>query len=99
MALFLFFGEERSTRCRKRCSLALPYMLLFMSFSRFTCPSRGPLLHGRVNHAKPAAFSCWILLANDLISGNVLASTDVSHDSYGCPEGYRSFCMQACMKR
>src|SRR6266516_7235675 len=48
MGLFLFFGEERSTRCRKRRSLALPYMLLLMSFSRFTWPSRGPLLHGRL---------------------------------------------------
>src|SRR2546428_466339 len=57
MVLFLFFGEERSTRCRKRRSLALPYMLLFMSFSRFTCPSRGPLLHGRVNPARTAALS------------------------------------------
>lgn len=36
MVLFLFFGEERSTRCRKRRSFALPYMLLLMSFSRFT---------------------------------------------------------------
>src|SRR6266487_2526584 len=31
-----------STRARSRGSLARPYMLLLMSLSRFTCPSRGP---------------------------------------------------------
>src|SRR5260370_14362606 len=93
------FGEERSTRCRKRRSLALPYMLLFMSFSRLTCPSRGPLLHGRVNPARTAALSCWIPLANDLNSGNVLASTELSQVSNWCPVCSRIICMKAWTKR
>src|SRR3989442_2048252 len=85
MVLFLFFEEERSTRCRKRRSFARPYILLLMSFSRFTWPSRGPLLHGRVNPARTAALSCWRPLANDLNSGNVLSSTELSQVSNWCP--------------
>src|SRR5438876_12407855 len=54
------FSATCSTRARSRGSLARPYMLLFRSFSRFTCPSTGPVLHGNVNPANSAALTCWI---------------------------------------
>src|SRR6266487_124019 len=38
----LFLCQHASTRARSRGSLARPYMLLLISLSRFTCPSRGP---------------------------------------------------------
>jgi hypothetical protein len=99
MVLLLFCGEERSTRCRQRRGLALPYMLLLLSFSRFTGPSSGPLLHGSVNPASTAALSCWMPRAMDFSSGNVLASTELSQVSHCCPVCARIICMKAGAKR
>src|ERR1700693_3666662 len=79
------FSATCSTRARSRGSLARPYMLRLMSLSRFTWPSRGPLLHGRVNPARTAALSCWMPLANDFNSGTWLASTKLSQMSNCCP--------------
>lgn len=41
-----------STRLRKRAKPARPYIMRLKTFSRLTCPSTGPLLHG---HSKAAA--------------------------------------------
>jgi len=96
--LLLFFGEVRSTRCLKRRSLARPYILRLRSFKRFTCPSRGPLLHGSVHPAKTADLSCSIPLANDLNSGKVLSCTRLSHVSNCCPVCSRIMRMNACAR-
>src|SRR5258708_32870316 len=63
------FSATCSTRARSRGSLARPYMLRLINLSRFTCPSTGPVLQGKVNPASTAAFSCWIPFSNDSCSG------------------------------
>src|SRR6266487_6128091 len=64
----LFLCQHASTRARSRGSLARPYMLLLISLSRFTCPSRGPWLQGNVNPASTAALSWWMPRAIDFNS-------------------------------
>ncbi len=91
-------SQERS--CDVTGTESVPQLTIrLMSFSRFTWPSRGPLLHGSVNPASTAALSCWIPLANDLNSGNILFSTKLSQVSNCSSVRSRIICMKACVKR
>ena len=44
-------AAKKGTRARRSTNPARPYICRLIVFSRFTCPSTGPLLHGSVTAA------------------------------------------------
>ena len=73
--------RQTARRCFLSSCYRNPYILLLISFNRFTCPSTGPVLQGSVNPARTASLSRRIPVRKDSNSDRPLVSTSLSHCS------------------